>query len=325
MLILMKFKAKPNYKNMRKIVVLAMALTFTSVSMISCKKDIDKLGKSVMNLGSANEANAIIDFNNNFLDSYKSTSKHIESILKYADEATVKAKGGNVMIMPIVIGSMDYSFGKIKDIPSGFGKDKAAIEADFKIYKNKKESIEKKFEELKSYMNSEDYKDDKGARAETITKEIETEAQALFISGENIVAKIKPATDAAEEVILKDHPMKEYIISSKNVMNSLDSNIDVLDKQYSGKFNEAEAQKKYDELAKAVEANSKLEFTVKDPQYAYKKSLFESFNKTASSFLDTYRKLIRDSKGTGKISDSDISQIDSEYESVLNSYNSFVK
>jgi hypothetical protein len=309
---------------MRKIIVLAMALTFTSVSVISCKKDVSKLGKSVLNLGGADEANAIIDFNNNFLDSYKNTSKHIESILRYADGAVAKAKGGNAMIMP-VIGSMDYSFSKIKEIPSGFGKDKAAIEADFNTYKAKKESIEKKFEELKSYMNSEDYKDDKGAKADAITKDIETEAQALFTSGENVVAKIKPATDAAEEVVLKDHPMKEYIISSKSVMNSLDSNIDVLDKQYSGKFNEAEAQKKYDELAKAVEANSKLEFNVKDPQYSYKKTLFESFNKSASSFLDTYRKLIRDAKGVGKISDSDIQQIDSSYESVLNSYNSFVK
>ncbi|AZA50037.1 DUF3829 domain-containing protein [Chryseobacterium carnipullorum] len=310
---------------MRKIIVLAMALTFTSVSVISCKKDISTLGKSVLNLGGANDANAIIDFNNNFLDSYKSTSKHIESILKYADAASAKAKGERVVMMPIVINSMDYAFGKIKEVPSGFGKDKEAIEADFNIYKAKKENIEKKFEELKSYMNSEDYKDDKGAKADAITKDIETEAQALFTSGENVVAKIKPGTDAAEEVILKDHPMKEYIISSKNVMNSLDSNIDLLDKQYSGKFNEAEAQKKYDELAKTVEANSKLEFSVKDPQYSYKKAQFESFNKTASSFLDTYRKLIRDAKGTGKISDGDIQQIDSSYESVLNSYNSFVK
>jgi len=309
---------------MRKIIVLAMALTVTSASVISCKKDVSTLGKSVLNLGGADEANAIIEFNNNFVDSYKNTSRHIESILRYADGAVAKAKGGNAMIMP-VIGSMDYAFSKIKEIPSGFEKDKAAIEADFNIYKAKKESIEKKFEELKSYMNSEDYKDDKGAKADAITKDIETEAQALFTSGENVIAKIKPATDAAEEVILKDHPMKDYIMSSKNVMNSLDSNIDVLDKQYSGKFSEAEVQKKYDELAKTVEANSKLEFNVKDPQYSYKKSLFESFNKSASSFLDTYRKLIRNAKDAGKISDSDIKQIDSAYESVLNSYNSFVK
>lgn len=310
---------------MKKIIVLAMALTFTSVTVISCKKDLSKLGKSVLDVGGTDNANAIIDFNNNFLDSYKSTSKHIDGILNYADAAVAKSKGENVLIMPIVLSSMDHSFSKIKEVPSGFDKDKAAIETDFNTYKAKKENIGKKFEELQSYMNSEDYKDDKGAKAEAIKKDLETEAQAFFTAGENIITKIKPATDAAEAVVLKDHPMKEYIISSKSVMSSLDAVLDVLDKQYAGKFDEAEAQKKYDEFAKAAEANAKLEFNVKDPQYSYKKSQFDQFNKNASGFLDNYRKLIRDSKASGKISDTDIQQIDSSYESVLNAYNSFVK
>ncbi|WP_313091598.1 DUF6845 domain-containing protein [Chryseobacterium flavum] len=308
---------------MKKIIILAMALSLATVS-VSCKKAVNKLGNKVLNLGGTEEANAIIEFNNNLIDSYKNTSKHIEGVLKYTEAAAAKSKGENVMIMPIVLSAMDHSFSRIKGVPSGFGKDKAAIEADFTTYKTKKENIEKKFEELKSYMNSEDYKDDKGAKAEMIRKEIETEANAFYISGENLMAKIKPATDAAEEVILKDHPMKEYIISSKKVMNSLDSVIEVLGKQYTGKFNEAEARKKYDEFAKVAEANSKMEFNVKDQQYAYKKSQFENFNKYASNFLDTYRKLIRDSKEAGKIPDSNIEQIDSSYESVLSAYNSFV-
>lgn len=309
---------------MRKVIVCMLALSITS-AYISCGKGAEKLGKAVMNLNGADDANSIIDFNNNLLDSYKSTSRHLEGILKYADAAAAKSKGERVMVMPIVISSMDYSLEKIKEVPSGFGKDKTSIEAELKTYKAKKENIEKKFEELKSYIKSEDYKDDKGAKADAIKKELDADAEAFFTSGENLIAKIKPATDTAEEMVLKDHPMKEYIISSKNIMNSLDSVIGLLDKQYADKFNEAEAQKKYDELAKAVESNSKLDFNIKDQQYAFKKSLFESYNKSASAFLDTYRKLIRDSKASGKISDSNIQQIDSSYESVLNAYNSFVK
>ncbi|KMQ67303.1 hypothetical protein ACM39_14220 [Chryseobacterium sp. FH2] len=310
---------------MKKIIVLVLTLSLSIVSM-SCKKDLGKFGDAILNnIEGSNGANAIIDFNNNFLDSYKSSSSHIESILKYADAAVTKSKGGSVMIMPIVIGSMDYNLDKIKNVPSGFGKDKTAIETDFQNYKTKKGNIEKKFEELKSYMNSEDFKDDKGVKAETIAKEIETDAQSFFVSGESILDKIKPATDAAEEVILKDHPMKEYIISSKSLMNTLDSAYGVIGRQYEGKFNEVEAQEKYDEFAKAVENNAKLDFNVKDTQYAYKKSLFENVNKNSANFLDTFRKLIRNSKASGKISDSDIQQIDSAYDSVLNSYNSFVK
>ncbi|AZA83823.1 hypothetical protein C1637_13685 [Chryseobacterium lactis] len=309
---------------MRKIIVMAMAMSLTA-TVISCKKGADGIANTVLNLGGEAEANAIIDFNNNFIDSYKNTSKFVERVLKYADESVVKAKGGNISIIPIIGSSMDYTLSKIKSIPSGFGKDKTAIEKDFAIYKAKKENIEKKFEELKSYISSEDYKDDKGAKAEAIKKEIETDAEALYVSGENVMAKIKPATDAAENVILKDHPMKEYIISSKNVMNSLDSVIDLLGKQYAGKFNEAEAQKKYDEFAKLVETNSKMDFNVKDQQYSHKKSEFEYFNKSASTFVDNYRKLIRDSKEAGKIPDSDIQQMDSSYETVLSAYNTFVK
>ena len=78
---------------MKKIIVLAMALTFTSVSVVSCKKDISKLGKSVLDIGGTENANAIIDFNNNFLDSYKSSSKHVDAILKYAEAAVAKSKG----------------------------------------------------------------------------------------------------------------------------------------------------------------------------------------------------------------------------------------
>ncbi|MFC7347126.1 DUF3829 domain-containing protein [Chryseobacterium zhengzhouense] len=308
---------------MKKVMMFALALSLSAAS-ISCKKGLDKIENAVMKAGE-NESQAIIDFNNDFLDSYKSSSRHIENIVKYAESAVKKSHGETVYSMPLVINSMDYSLSKIKNVPSGFEKDKTIIEADFNTYKAKRESIEKKYEELKSYITSEDYKDDKGAKAEALQKEIEAEAKAFFIAGENILAKIKPATEAAEEVILKDHPMKEFIVSSKSLMNSMDSVMDVLDKQYTDGFNEAEAQKKYDEFEKVVAENSKKEFNVKETQYAYKKTQFESVNKNASDFLDKFRKLIRDSKSTKQISDSNIQQMDSAYESVLNSYNTFVK
>ncbi|KFF00985.1 hypothetical protein IX39_10295 [Chryseobacterium formosense] len=308
---------------MKKVMMVALALSL-SVATVSCKKGLDKIGNAVMKAGE-NESQAIIDFNNNFLDSYKSSSRHVESIVKYAEAAVKKAKGENVIYIPTVMSSMDYAISKIKEVPSGFDKDKGAVETEYNMYKAKRESIQKKFDELKSYMTSEDYKDDKGAKAEALKKDIDAEAQAFFTAGGNVLTKIKPATDAAEEVILKDHPMKEFIVSSKSLMNSMDSVMDVLDKQYAEGFNEAEAQKKYDEFEKIVAENSKKEFNVKDAQYSYKKSQFESVNKNASDFLDKFRKLIRDSKSTKQIPDSNINEMDSAYESVLSSYNSFVK
>lgn len=308
---------------MKKVMMVALALSLSAAS-VSCKKGMDKIGNAVLKAGE-NESQAIIDFNNDFLDSYKSSSRYIENIVKYAEAAVKKSKGETVYSMPVVISSMDYALSKIKEVPSGFEKDKTLVEADFNTYKAKKESITKTFEQLKSYITSEDYKDDKGVKAEAMKKAIDADAQAFFTSGENILTKIKPATDAAEEVILKDHPMKEFIVSSKSLMSSMDSVMDVLDKQYAGSFNEAEAQKKYDEFEKIVNINSKKDFNVKEQQYAYKKTEFENVNKKAADFLDKYRKLIRDSKSTGKIAERNINEMDSAYESVLSSYNSFVK
>ncbi|MGE4515019.1 MAG: DUF3829 domain-containing protein [Chryseobacterium sp.] len=308
---------------MKKMMMIALALS-VSVTAVSCKKGLDKIENAVKQAGE-DQSQAIIDFNNNFLESYKSSSRHVENIIDYAEAAVKKSKGETVYSMPMVINTMDYSLSKIKGVPSGFDSEQKIIEAELNTYKVKRENIDKKYEELKSYITSEDYKDDQGAKALALQKDIEAEAKAFFTAGENIVTKIKPATEAAEEVILKDHPLRDYIISSKSVMNDLDAVMDVLDKQYAQGFNEAEAQKKYNELEKAVDVNAKKEFDVKGQQYAYKKSLFENFNKRATEFLDKYRKLIRDSKSSNKIPDSNIQEISSSYDSVLNSYNSFVQ
>lgn len=72
--------------------------------------------------------------------------------------------------MPMVINSMDYSLSKIKGVPSGFDSEQKIIETELITYKRKRESIDKKYEELKSYITSEDYKDDQGAKALALQK-----------------------------------------------------------------------------------------------------------------------------------------------------------
>ncbi|WP_262383793.1 hypothetical protein [Elizabethkingia miricola] len=40
--------------------------------------------------------------------------------------------------------------------------------------------------------------------------------------------------------------------------------------------------------------------------------------------MDNLRKLMRDAKGSGKISDSDMRTLDNYYDSIISSYNTFV-
>ncbi|WP_292009269.1 hypothetical protein, partial [Chryseobacterium sp.] len=305
-------------KKIRKIVVLALALSL-NVTNISCKKSINDLEKAVSGFGSLNDADTIIEFNNNFIDSYRKTSNRIESILKYAGEAYLKAQGKSNYMMPEVLTNTDYSFGKITKISSGFGDEKATLEKEFKNYSEKRALIDKKFEELQSYMKAEDYKDDKGAKAGVLLNEIEEHSNSLMTSAENILVKIKPIAEEAEKMTLKNDPLKEYIFSSKKMMDTLDVLINEVDRQHtSGRFNEAEAQKKYNELAKALEVNSKLEFKVKDQQYAHKKMLLDSLNEMTKIFLEVYKNYITNAKSSGKISDENANMVYSAYDQVIN-------
>lgn len=143
---------------MKKTIVCALALSM-SCAFISCKKGMDRIGQ-VITKANENESSSIIDFNNNFLDSYKRTTSHVESIVKYAEAAVKKAKGEDVSYLPSVMGAMDFTLEQIKAVPEGFDNEKESIEKEFKVYKDKKANIEKIFEELQSYIKAEDYKDD---------------------------------------------------------------------------------------------------------------------------------------------------------------------
>ena len=76
-----------------------------------------------------------------------------------------KSSGGDVLIMSMVSPSFESAMDKIESVPAGFGKVKGDIEKDFKIFNETSASIKSKYDELKSYMSAEDYKDDKGAKA----------------------------------------------------------------------------------------------------------------------------------------------------------------
>ncbi len=308
---------------MKKVILIIGMLSLTGFS-VSCKKDGETTKTtSNANIDNMDDANSIVDFNNDILEEYRSKTEEVDKILNYADQAVRKSSGEeNMMFLPII---STISRGKVDTVPKAFGKDKDILDKELKTFKEKYDIIKKKSEDLKSYMAAEDYKDDKGAKAALLYKEMEADAELFLAAGDAILDKMKPAVDAAEEVTLKDHPLKNYIVSSKKVLSALDNSYTMLDKQFvDGKFNEVDAQKSYDQLTKTLQDNVALKFEVKDAQYSSKSGSYERFNKSINSYLDTFRRVIRDSKPTGKISESDIEYMDSSYESAVSSYNSFV-
>lgn len=311
---------------MKKILLIVGALTITNITL-SCKKDGETAigSKTDIKVDNSTDADAIIDFNNKYIDEYQKKSKFVNEVISYANAALEKSKGGNVLIMPLVIPPILSVNGKVAEVPKSFGKIKDNIDTSFKTYTSTYDVINATYDALKSHMAAEDYKDDKGAKVEIMVKEIQENSTQFLDSGDNILLVMNDAVDKAEEITLKDHPIKDYIIASKKVMKELDQSYNVLEKQLvANKYDDVATQKAYDSLEKALTSNRNKKFETKDSAFQYKGNSYDSFNKSISNYLDSMRKLMRDAKASGKISEADLNTIDSRYDSAISSYNTFI-
>ena len=307
---------------MKKILVPVMFAACITFSAVSCKKENAEEGTATVEVKDEGKANEIIEFNNNFLSKYRNRTSNVDKMVEYANKVEGKIKGTTTMLFATPIMP---SVGRDAKLTDAFGKDKEAFEKMFADLEAKYKLIADKYETLKAYMAAEDYKDDKGAKAAALRDEINAESKSYFELNDAFHAKLRPVAEAAENIILKDHPLKEYIIGSKKVLSEADELVEQIYNQYEAQqYDTAVLQAGYDKLEKALKENEAREFKVSDAQYEYKKSGYQNFNKSIESYLGTIRKEMRDAASSKKFTDAQIGSIESAYKSVISNYNSFV-
>src|SRR5690606_335141 len=140
-----------------------------------------------------------------------------------------------------------------------------------------------------------------------------------------LTAIIQPIADGAEETILKDHPLKDYILGSKKVLaQSQNIATTVVDQYNEDVYDIPAIKKQYDDLEKEIKANTAKEFKVSDASLQSKKGYYESFNKEADSFLATLRKVLREAETSKTITEGQASEIQNGYQNIVSRYNNFV-
>ena len=215
-----------------------------------------------------------------------------------------------------------HDFGdKSKATPSdAFGDKKEVIAKDFSELKKHAEEVKKLLSEVESHLESEDFKDDKGAKFAELKQKAQAEIEAFQQVRTKLFGEMDSIVEKAEGIILEDHPLKENILSSKKLLAVAGEFIDEVVAQ-------SEAEKvnvdKLDAAYKAIETqlanNQKIE--VKD---ASAKSNYERLNKEGEDYLGALRKFIRDTKEKKKFDQNGFDQVDSAYQSLVSAYNSFV-
>lgn len=188
---------------------------------------------------------------------------------------------------------------------------KTKVNAMINAYNKTKET----YEELREYINTEDFIDDDWLKASKLISKAKTNIESYNKNSDEFFKIIKPATSKAEEVILEDHPLKEDILFAKKTLNS--ANL-VLNEVKEVNPNMTELNKKYDELEKISEEAAKMDTKVIKEQY--KDHSHQYFYDQVKTFLGEVRKSKRDET----ITNLEYDDILHEFEKIISYYNSFV-
>ena len=306
---------------MKKII---FALAVVGAFLTGCNSNGSK-ANGADEVGGKDQANEIIGFYNDALEASRNYNKNViergVDYLEDADEYVQKTLKNNSASSPIFIDTY-HDFGdKSKATPSdAFGDKKEVIAKDFSELKKHAEEVKKLLSEVESHLESEDFKDDKGAKFAELKQKAEAEIEGFQQVRTKLFGEMDSIVEKAEGIILEDHPLKENILSSKKLLAVAGEFIDEVVAQ-------SEAEKvnvdKLDAAYKAIETqlanNQKIE--VKD---ASAKSNYERLNKEGEDYLGALRKFIRDTKEKKKFDQNGFNQVDSAYQSLVSAYNSFV-
>ena len=306
---------------MKKII---FALAVVGAFLTGCNSNGSK-ANGADEVGGKDQANEIIGFYNDALEASRNYNRGIieqgVDYLEDADEYVQKTLKNNWASNPVLVDTY-HDFGdKSKATPSdAFGDKKEVIAKDFSELKKHAEEVKKLLSEVESHLESEDFKDDKGAKFAELKQKAQAEIEAFQQVRTKLFGEMDSIVEKAEGIILEDHPLKENILSSKKLLAVAGEFIDEVVAQ-------SEAEKvnvdKLDAAYKAIETqlanNQKIE--VKD---ASAKSNYERLNKEGEDYLGALRKFIRDTKEKKKFDQNGFDQVDSAYQSLVSAYNSFL-
>ena len=306
---------------MKKII---FALAVVGAFLTGCNSNGSK-ANGADEVGGKDQANEIIGFYNDALEASRNYNKNViergVDYLEDADEYVQKTLKNNSASSPIFIDTY-HDFGdKSKATPSdAFGDKKEVIAKDFSELKKHAEEVKKLLSDIKSHLESEDFKDDKGAKFAELKQKAEVEIEAFQKLRTKLFGEMDSIVEKAEGIILEDHPLKENILSSKKLLAVAGEFIDeVVAQSEAEKVNVDKLEAAYKAIETQLANNQKIE--VKD---ASAKSNYERLNKEGEDYLGALRKFIRDTKEKKKFDQNGFNQVDSAYQSLVSAYNSFV-
>ena len=293
--------------------------------IFSCKKE-NKSGADLGGIMGNNEQNAgvLIDAYNQYLgvdanriDYIKNTQEYANNVQAVLDGERTFAIGGAAIL---------NRFNKWEKLPDVFGDKKDDLQAKIDQNDATFKQLHEKVEELQMYMKAEDYKDDAAKKGNELVSSIHTLAADYYKISGDLIKEFRPLVNEAEEITLKNDPLKDHIIAMKDVMLKMGDALDEIDQQYGVENHDnTEIQKSYDAISEGLTKVKELTIAddVVENTYAAK-TYKNSFESAVDDYLAQLRKTMRDAETENEVNDSNYTRLEDIYNRMIGAYNNFI-
>ncbi len=317
---------------MKKTIIYASCCIALLVTTVSCKNNSNK---SFLGIGSggqsADAASRVIEYTNLIVDMTNSHNSYLKSMLGNVDriEKGLKNPGDRFafigLISPYITPTGLYNTHGItidKPVDELGKEDQTYFKTQLTQYNITFDKLRDNYRYLDDYLKAQDYKDDKGAKGYVLIDSIRSTAQKLYAGKITLMKKVGVIADAAEIVVLKDSPLRDYIIAMKTDMKNIRNFIDLLAGNSSNYTKISDkAQADYFALEIAHSKNAYLD--IDNAKKANKDAEYRKFYEGFHDMLLHSKKALRDAGEKGKLDDGDIRELDNDYDGLIRKYNYF--
>ena len=322
---------------MKKTIIYTSCFIVLLLTAVSCKdkkkkeKDPQQTASASASPGSADTASRVIEYTNLVVDMANSHNAYLKDILGNTEkiESALKNPDDKFGFLRIIHPHLTkFTVNNMNGItienpvPELGKENQAYFKTQVTQYNAKFEKMNTDYKHLRDYLTAQDYKDDKGAKGYALIDTIRGTVQKLYTEKIVLMKKVNEIADAAEIVVLKDSPLKEYIIAMKTDMKNIRNFVDLLsDNANSYTKISAQAQAGFAalEIAQAKNAGLNMENAKKANKEGNYKNFYDSFH----NLLLHTKKTLRNAGENGRLSSSDIEGLDSDYDGLIRNYNYF--
>ncbi|MGC4014119.1 MAG: hypothetical protein QM755_06305 [Luteolibacter sp.] len=279
--------------------------------------------------------NKIVDFLNDSSDTMQRNQRTIGQLagnLKEADE-----RGDFQWIRDsTIIGVSVPSPGGLDVIPGNFGsKDRTYFQEHITTMADAMESVKNDLQTYSGYLNHQDYKDDKGAKAHQLLDRMVQKNDAFWAAHKETGIKVHEISDEVEILALQGHPLREHIVAMKEDMKTSGEMLAVLTSKdcatndptskdaVQGNFKgiAVAAKECYAKLERAREEHSAI--NPEALEKAGETSRYKEFYSAMSDFVGSARKNIRFGEEKSYLLEDYLTELNRKRDSMISAYNQF--